>query len=138
MGLGKLQAIGSTALLLFMPMLHARTSTAMGTVKGTYENVGGALVPGNPNPRHPASGTVTATGTAGRFTARVDSADGSFTLRLPPGKYRLTGWDTKVHTVYSGVVGHGSKTSKGTVCGQVEISVHAGQHLKTVLKCAIP
>ena len=69
---------------------------ATGTVTGTLVRVGGPVqlldgVPAAPNPV-PLPGRVVAESTDGsRYTASVDT-NGHYTISLPPGTYRLTGY----------------------------------------------
>lgn len=105
---------------------------SMATVTGTYWLYGGPMRLGDPDPQATIDGTITATSPTGKFTARA-GANGRFTLHLVAGRYLLTGWTPHVHLVsQNGSVSHGSD------CGSSEITVHAGEHLQTLVACIVP
>jgi hypothetical protein len=77
---------------------RGHTSTAHGTVSGIFVMVGGPASTAHPNGvRLPLPGRVIATSAAGqRFTVSTGK-NGLFTMLLPPGTYRLTGYSPRVH-----------------------------------------
>jgi hypothetical protein len=100
----------------------ASSHGAMGTVTGTYVQLGGAFTQGGPNPpRHPISGTIIAKGRAGSFTATTNTK-GTFVLRLPSGHYALVGRS------YGG----------GACGGRASINVLSGQPLHVEIDCIVP
>ena len=67
---------------------------ATGTVKGTFEGVGGPAVIENgttQTPVFPLSGTVTFTDAAGHATPFAIGATGTFSVRLAAGTYSVSG-----------------------------------------------
>jgi hypothetical protein len=100
-------------------------------VSGIYERFGGPVSPGNYDPHAPIKGTITVTGGPRGLTVRV-TANGRFTLQLPPGKYVLKGWTPTIHVVSASTV------SAGSECGSETITLRAGQVLQTVLACDVP
>jgi hypothetical protein len=105
---------------------------SMGTVTGTYWLYGGPVRLGDPDPQATIAGTITATGSTGKFTARA-GANGRFTLHLVAGRYLLTGWTPHVN-----LVSQNGSVSNGSDCGSTEITVHAGRHVNTLVACIVP
>jgi hypothetical protein len=105
---------------------------SLATVSGTYWLYGGPIRVGNPDPQATIDGTITATGPTGTFSAPA-GANGSFTLHLVAGPYVLTGWTPHVHHV-----SRNGSVSPGSDCGRTEITVHAGEHLHTLVACIVP
>jgi len=116
------------------PHLHL-TSTVhpeLGTVSGTYQLEGGAFNPAGPNPPiHPLRGIITATGPNSHV--RTLAKDGRFTLSLPPGTYRLTGWTPQIKEK------NGLKVVKnGTACGAATVVVTPHDTATAALYCIVP
>jgi hypothetical protein len=57
------------------------------TVPGKFVRVGGPA----PGSAFPLPGTITARAASGQAFTATSARDGRFTLRLPPGSYRVTG-----------------------------------------------
>jgi hypothetical protein len=66
------------------------TTAGHGTLSGHLYATGGPASPGGGSSPHPISGTVVARGPGGTHRATV-TANGRYTLRLPPGRYTVTG-----------------------------------------------
>jgi hypothetical protein len=118
------------------PSIHGagRSShpASLATVTGIYWMYGGAIKPGDSDPQTTIAGTITATGRTGKFTART-GPNGRFMLDLVAGRYFLSGWTPHVRPV-----SQNGSVSSGSECGSHEITVHAGEHLRTLVACVVP
>jgi hypothetical protein len=87
---GLLAALLLAALLLAGCTAPAGHGTATGSVAGRLLREGGPSGQGGQPALRPMSGTVIFTSAAHRVTVRVGNS-GTFSVRLPPGRYRLSG-----------------------------------------------
>lgn len=94
----------------------APTRAAVGGVDGTFR-VGGGPYPGIDEP---LSGTITFTGPV---TERVSASDGTFTVGLPPGEYKVSGQPE----------GHFA----AVICASTTVTVAAAKTERVDVACAV-
>lgn len=107
------------------------SSSDRGTLHGYLYAAGGPASTASPTPRA-LVGTVVAAGPGGTDTAAVGS-DGRFSLSLPPGTYRLTGYSPELTRAVAG-----SSPSRIEVpCEPTtpEVTVTAGQQTTVNIYC---
>jgi len=100
-------------------------ATAHGTVAGVFLMVGGP----SPGVRLPLPGDVIATAITGeRFTVSTGNS-GRFTMLVPPGIYKLTGYSPRVHV----------NGQEARCIAARSIRVKAGERLRHIdVFCSVP
>lgn len=126
--------IGSVALALAMiaalPGCATHRTPGRGTVSGTFVAVGGPVpVNGHTVPPLPLPGRIIAIDSTGRRVQVRVGHTGTFTLLLPPGTYRLTGYNPRF-----------SASLPGMQCGAIHPAhVRVGRGLRHIqVVCPVP
>jgi hypothetical protein len=107
-------------------------ASADGTVAGRLVREGGPLGPGGQQPgKHPIPGTVRFTDGHRVITVRTTSA-GGFSVRLPPGRYRVSDRSPRILLVGSDGV------SRQTWSSPVSVTVTAHHTTHVILTSIVP
>lgn len=106
-------------------------SSNRGTLHGYLYATGAPASTATPTPR-PLVGTVVAAGPGGTDTVTVDS-DGRFSLSLPPGTYRLTGYSPELTRTVTG--SSPSRVEVPCEPATPEVTVTAGQQTTVNVYC---
>jgi hypothetical protein len=100
-------------------------SVPTGTVTGHLEMVGGPVTPSGRTRVSPVPGTITAVSGSSTFHATA-AGNGSFTLTLPAGAYRLTGTSPQ------------DNDGQATCTANAPVTVRTGQATHADVACQIP
>jgi hypothetical protein len=118
------------------PHVAASRPAARGTVTGRFQREGGPLGPGGTQPRViPLPGTVRfeAAGRAHPPVAVTVGRSGTFSVRLAPGTYRVTGQSPKIQE------GLSDGTTTDPPCAQpAVVTVIAGRTAMITVNCIVP
>jgi hypothetical protein len=114
------------------------TSGPTGTVQGIFEIAGGPAIPKTngliTTPTSPISGIVSFTDASGHTTDVTTGSDGTFSVRLPAGKYTVTGLTPTIQ-----MLGGTSSPVAYEPCGPpVTAVVRASQTSKISVICPVP
>jgi hypothetical protein len=134
------QAITGAAAMLLLAGCGATSAEhpPMATVTGTFFREGGPLGPGGQQPaEQPLSGTVVFTSGRHRVAVQVGGS-GTFSLRLPPGTYAVSGRTPSIVEVTSGTAA-GQQATIATPCSMpVTVTVTARHDTHVTLTCIVP
>jgi hypothetical protein len=105
----------------------------MGRVTGRFFLEGGPLGPGGQQPgKRPIVGTVTFTAAGHRSFSVLTTSSGRFTVRLPAGRYSVSGRSPRVVEVSGG-------TRRVLPCSQpLKVTVTAGHGANVAVTCIVP
>ena len=106
-----------------------------GHLAGRLVMEGGPMVPGGQQPgERPLSGTVTFTAAGHRQVAVQVGTSGTFSVRLPPGTYQVSGRSPSIET------SNGSGGSEQELpCSQpLSAKITAGQTATITVTCVVP
>lgn len=150
-------AIGAVAVLLLAACAAAVSSTsprggaapghaaALGTVTGRFLLEGGPIGPGGQQPgKRPIAGLVRFEAGTGRAAEVRVGKSGTFSVRLPPGRYHVSGRSPSVIQVSNGaVIGAGGQLISGTKheypCSQpLSVTVTARRTVRIAVTCIVP
>jgi hypothetical protein len=137
------QAITGAAAMLLLAGCGASAGqpSPMATVTGRFIREGGPLGPGGQQPaEQPLSGTVVFT--AGRLRVAVQvGSSGTFSLRLPPGTYAVSGRSPSIVEVSTGTAGGQAATAatRETPCSVPGSVTVAARHVtRATVACIVP
>jgi hypothetical protein len=149
--------IGVVAVLLLAACAAAASSTSpqggtvsghaasLGTVTGKFLLEGGPIGPGGQQPRNrPIAGSVRFAAATGRATEVRVGKSGTFTVRLPPGRYHVSGRSPSVIQVSNGAdIGANGQMISGTKhelpCSRpLSVTVTAGRTARIAVTCIVP
>jgi hypothetical protein len=134
------QAITGAAAMLLLAGCGATTGqhSVTATVTGKFVREGGPLGAGGQQPaEQPLSGTVLFIAGRHRVTVHVGSS-GTFSVRLPPGTYTVSGRSPSIVEVGTGTAS-GQATTRETACsvpGPVTVTARHGTRI--TVACIVP
>lgn len=130
------QAITSAAAMLLLAGCGATAGqhSPMATVTGRFVREGGPLGTGGQQPaEQPLSGTVVFTAGRHQVTVQVGSS-GTFSLRLPPGTYAVSGRSPGIVEVSTGTAA--TRETPCSVPGSVTVT--ARHNTRITVTCIVP